>query len=228
MIKYSTIVYFCPSLNSNTGEEEINSIESVQKVLFENSDVVINISPNWADLMIRLQNLEEKDILVVFRLDFLYRKNMMLDEVLSMLDSLTKFVADKKSINIAVVVPKPCDSELILKLKRNNVLGIIPGLRFFDKKHSIEAYQTLRMGFPHWPAIAIENKAGEFKSIELTKRQYEIFNLVARRGLSNKKIADTLRISEDTVKTHVGTILKRYGVKNRTQLALANDTGVIK
>jgi len=59
--------------------------------------------------------------------------------------------------------------------------------------------------------------------IRLTPRQQQIFKLVSTRGVSNKVIAKTLKISESTVKAHVSAILKAYGVRNRTQLAvLAN------
>jgi DNA-binding NarL/FixJ family response regulator len=59
--------------------------------------------------------------------------------------------------------------------------------------------------------------------IKLTDRQDEIFNLVCRRGLSNKKIAQILNISESTVKVHMSAILKAYRVRNRTQLALSGS-----
>jgi DNA-binding NarL/FixJ family response regulator len=52
-----------------------------------------------------------------------------------------------------------------------------------------------------------------------------VLNLVCRRGLSNKRIAQTLKISESTVKVHISAILKSYGVRNRTQLVLASTTG---
>jgi two-component system nitrate/nitrite response regulator NarL len=44
--------------------------------------------------------------------------------------------------------------------------------------------------------------------------------MVTNRGASNKMIAKTLNISESTVKLHIGTILKKFGVRNRTQLAI--------
>jgi len=221
------IIYFCPSIG-NANVNELISIQAVIDILSK-SKISVTPSPSWADLMVKLQNLEDQKLLIVFRLDFLERKNMMIDEVLTMLSSLTKFVVDTKDVKIAVVVPKKCDSYLISKLKRNNVLGIIPGLRFFEQIHSIEAYRCLQQGLSHWPAIAIRQQRIVPKNeIDLTARQYEIFNLVAKRGLSNKKIAEMLSISEDTVKGHVGTILKLYGVRNRTQLALANETGTIK
>jgi DNA-binding NarL/FixJ family response regulator len=153
---------------------------------------------------------------------------MSIDEVLSMLSSLIKFIGSKHDINVGIIVPKLCSKDLISKFKRNNVLGIVPGMRFFDKENSITAYNTLIKGQPHWPAIAIQEYSSiKPKTLTLTDRQYEVFNLVARRGYTNKQISKMLSISEDTVKFHLGTIFKKYGVKNRTQLALAVDTGVI-
>jgi DNA-binding NarL/FixJ family response regulator len=57
-------------------------------------------------------------------------------------------------------------------------------------------------------------------TIRLTPRQKQIFDLITTRGASNKIIAKTLHISESTVKLHMGAILKKYNVKNRTQLAV--------
>ncbi|MDJ0626712.1 MAG: LuxR C-terminal-related transcriptional regulator [Rhodobacter sp.] len=54
----------------------------------------------------------------------------------------------------------------------------------------------------------------------LTARQLEILELI-RQGSSNRSIAEALRISEGTVKLHVSAILKRLGVRNRTQAASA-------
>lgn len=56
--------------------------------------------------------------------------------------------------------------------------------------------------------------------INLTPRQEQIHTLISTRGASNKVIARTLNISESTVKLHVSAILKKYGVKNRTQLVV--------
>jgi two-component system, NarL family, response regulator LiaR len=54
---------------------------------------------------------------------------------------------------------------------------------------------------------------------DLTERELEVIALVSR-GLSNREIADTFVISEKTVKTHVGHILAKLSLKDRTQLAI--------
>jgi NarL family two-component system response regulator LiaR len=53
----------------------------------------------------------------------------------------------------------------------------------------------------------------------LTGRELEVLECIAQ-GLANKAIAWKLRISEKTVKSHVSTILGKFGLDSRTQAAL--------
>jgi DNA-binding NarL/FixJ family response regulator len=53
----------------------------------------------------------------------------------------------------------------------------------------------------------------------LTERETDVLRLLAQ-GQSNKEIAHSLSIGEQTVKTHVGHILSKLGVSSRTQAAL--------
>ncbi len=53
----------------------------------------------------------------------------------------------------------------------------------------------------------------------LSERELEVLELLAE-GLSNQEIADRLVISERTVRNHVGNILAKLDVENRTQAAL--------
>ncbi|MGI8506375.1 MAG: response regulator [Solirubrobacteraceae bacterium] len=53
----------------------------------------------------------------------------------------------------------------------------------------------------------------------LTRREREVLELIAG-GRSNKRIARELGIAEKTVKTHVGHVLAKLGVSDRTQAAL--------
>jgi DNA-binding NarL/FixJ family response regulator len=54
---------------------------------------------------------------------------------------------------------------------------------------------------------------------KLTAREREVLELIAH-GRSNKRIALELGISEKTVKAHVGRVLAKLGVADRTQAAL--------
>ncbi len=62
----------------------------------------------------------------------------------------------------------------------------------------------------------------------LTKRELEVLILVAN-GMFNKEIADSLNISERTVKNHMSNIFKKIDVSDRTQAAVfAIKNDVIK
>jgi DNA-binding NarL/FixJ family response regulator len=53
----------------------------------------------------------------------------------------------------------------------------------------------------------------------LTRREHEVLELLAQ-GYANKRIARELGIAEKTVKGHVGRVLAKLGVADRTQAAL--------
>ncbi|WP_432560315.1 response regulator transcription factor [Granulicoccus sp. GXG6511] len=63
------------------------------------------------------------------------------------------------------------------------------------------------------------SEEGDAGREDLTAREREVLALVAE-GLSNRQAARSLSLSERTVQTHLGSILRKLGLKSRTEAAL--------
>ncbi len=62
---------------------------------------------------------------------------------------------------------------------------------------------------------------------QLTEREHDVLRLMAR-GATNREIADTLIVSEATVKSHVGAIFSKLGVRDRAAaIVFAYDHGIV-
>ncbi|MFI7425482.1 response regulator [Micromonospora sp. NPDC049836] len=92
----------------------------------------------------------------------------------------------------------------------------------------VEAVRVVAAGESLLFPAAIRRLAGAYggrggdglRAARLTEREGEVLRLMAA-GLSNPEIADRLVVGVETVKTHVGNVLAKLGVRDRTQAVIA-------
>ena len=189
----------------------------------------VQIHTTWDQLLAGVTHCKG-DTLVVFDTWYLTKETISPEEITDMLCAVFRCTHSKASdraarIHFALYSDTSCQADEVKSLKSSEILGIIPGPIHASLERRIEIVDTIAASKQCWPKeiIARSTKKPEADSgaIRLTSRQSQVLLLVCNRGLSNKKIASLLKISESTVKIHVSAILKEYGVRNRTQLALA-------
>ena len=112
-------------------------------------------------------------------------------------------------------------------LKDTSVEDLVAALRVVAAGDALLAPSVTRRLIERFAEQATRSGAAHEESIEsLTERELEVLRLVAR-GQSNAAIAETLSISEPTVKTHVGHLLAKLGAQNRAQAVVAAYEGGI-
>jgi DNA-binding NarL/FixJ family response regulator len=80
----------------------------------------------------------------------------------------------------------------------------------------VEAVQRVHAGKRFLPPPVASALASRMPDSDLSSRELEVLQLLVA-GKSNKEIAQSLGITEATVKSHVSTILMRLNVSDRTQ-----------
>lgn len=176
-----------------------------QLLSFEDEFEVVAEASNGADAV--AQNHEHKPDLILLDLNM---KGM------SGLDTLNALRADEcdATVVILTVSDSPADIEAIVKAGADGYL-----LKDTEPDELVELLKdSLRGNKAYSREVASylaerENSPSVFD--ELTDREVQILKEVAK-GLRNKQIADTLFISESTVKVHMKSLLKKLQVPSRT------------
>lgn len=75
------------------------------------------------------------------------------------------------------------------------------------------------------PSLVNSRNTFDYAKYDIGEKEQEILHLVAK-GLNNKEIADTLFLSEGTVRNYISSILQKLDLRDRTQLAVFYYTGI--
>ena len=111
-------------------------------------------------------------------------------------------------------------------LKRTRPEELIAAVRTVSAGDSLLSPSVTRLVIDRMAQQPLPELAAEAKLDELTRREREVLELIAR-GLSNREIATQLFVEESTVRTHVKRIQMKLELRDRVQIVIfAYETGV--
>jgi DNA-binding NarL/FixJ family response regulator len=154
--------------------------------------------------------------------DFLrYRPNVLITDLRldgkDTIETIKKIIAQFPSAAILIVSASE-GSEEIYRALRAGVRGYVS--KDISDSELIETIEIVSAGRSHMSPKIASKLAERMNRSTLTEREMEVLQLIVK-GKSNKEIADVLKVTEDTVKFHVRSILGKLGVSDRTQAATA-------
>lgn len=152
---------------------------------------------------------------------------VLMDVRMPIMDGVTatKAICDRFPHTKVLVLTTFVEDDYVTQAMNNGAVGYF--LKGTSTDDLVQAIRSAHRGFvqlgpgvkrqlfgqsPRSPEISDELAA-------LTLREAEILRLIAQ-GLSNREIAQSLFISEKTVKNHITSILGRLNVRDRTQAAI--------
>lgn len=140
------------------------------------------------------------------------------------LDAL-EAVRDLGSHTKTIFFAAEMDTEEILEAMELGVHGVL--LKHSATQMLIESIRSVMSG-ACWdetkkvaclqPTMQAMREELEKRRFGLTPRELKVTSAIVRHGMTNKDIAHSLKIAENTVKKHISSIFDRLGVSNRLEL----------
>jgi len=143
---------------------------------------------------------------------------------LSGIQTLEKLQVVAPNIRTIILSSFECDEEIYAAVKQ--------GAQGYLHKEApadeiVQAIRSVRGGHQAFPRRITERLSSDRMTAGLSCRERQILELVAK-GLTNKEVANTLQISQFTVRNHLNHITEKLDVSDRTEaIFIAIQTGII-
>jgi DNA-binding NarL/FixJ family response regulator len=112
-------------------------------------------------------------------------------------------------------------------LKDTLAADLLSAVRVVASGEAVAAPSVTRRLIAHFLGSTVPSRVPDDRLGALTAREREVLTLVAR-GLSNVEIAAALFLSESTVKTHLGRVFTKLGLRDRVQaVILGYECGLV-
>ncbi len=126
---------------------------------------------------------------------------------------------------VIAIISATCDTSTITRAMKAGAVGFIPKsesmITIFDAlERVLNGQEWLPASYKEHIDKVSESSDSIFN--DLTPTQLKVLTHI-RQGENNKTIANSLFVTEATVKAHVTAILRKLDVKNRTQAVLITD-----
>lgn len=145
----------------------------------------------------------------------------LINTIVTMIETTGRKYRTKLCITVDFNTPVKLMRELQKMPGVYSLFGRSPDFSYQEVRNQIKLILSDRNPTPESIKRLISGKQPKTKTgIHLTDREIQICDLVCKHGSSNKAIANSLGVTEATIKVHMGTVFKKYGVKSRAELVL--------
>ena len=186
--------------------------QSISRHLFE---MYVNNSPKY-ELVFSLSSASAADVYILRHQVDLILMDILMNDGSNGLEAAEKIKKLRPDIKIIAVTSMPEYSWL----EKAKSIGIESfWYKEADEQTILEVMDRTVAGESVYPDSSPRVKLGLADSSELTDRELEILRIVTT-GATNQQVAEQLGISENTVKSHVRSMLDKTGFRSRTELAI--------
>lgn len=141
------------------------------------------------------------------------------------IDDLDNYFAENPKARIIVLAEHAGDAEITKALKKG-AAGYI--CKDVSPDELVKAIRTVAAGRKYIPQDIAQILSENLGREELTPAESNVLRMIVG-GMSNKEIAFTLDVSENTVKSHIQNIFGKIGVSDRTSAAtMAIKRGLVR